>query len=111
VLNNTQKYVASRTLQEPLVWMNSTLLKGDIARAVAALKASPGKDILILGSGNLLQTLIPHNLVDEYTLLIHPLVLGSGRRLFPDRVVPFNFKLVQAKPTTTGVIIAVYAPA
>ena len=111
VLNNTQKYVASRTLKEPLVWMNSTLLKGDIVQAVAALKASPGKDILILGSGNLLQTLIPHNLVDEYTLLIHPLVLGSGRRLFPDGVMPFNLKLVRTIPTTTGVIIAVYAPA
>ena len=111
VLNNTQKYVASRTLKEPLVWMNSTLLKGDIVRAVAALKAAPGKDILILGSGNLLQTLIPHNLVDEYTLLIHPLVLGSGRRLFPDGVMPFNLKLVRTIPTTTGVIIAVYTPA
>ena len=111
VLNNTQKYVASRTLKEPLVWMNSTLLKGDIVQAVAALKAAPGKDILVLGSGNLLQTLIPHNLVDEYTLLIHPLVLGSGRRLFPDGVMPFNLKLVRTIPTTTGVIIAVYAPA
>ena len=111
VLNNTQKYVASRTLKEPLVWMNSTLLKGDIVQAVAVLRAAPGKDILILGSGNLLQTLIPHNLVDEYTLLIHPLVLGSGRRLFPDGVMPFNLKLVRTIPTTTGVIIAVYAPA
>ena len=84
VLNNTQKYVASTTLQEPLPWSNSTLLAGDAAEAVAGLKQQPGKDLVVLGSGELVQSLMRHDLVDEYVLLIHPLVLGSGRRLFPD---------------------------
>lgn len=84
VLNNTQKYVASTTLEEPLAWSNSTLLKGDVPGAVAGLKTQPGKDLVVLGSGELVQTLMKHNLVDQYVLLIHPLVLGSGRRLFTD---------------------------
>ena len=84
VLNNTQKYVASTTLAEPLPWQNSTLLRGDAAQAVAGLKQQPGKDLVILGSGELIQSLMPHHLVDEFVLLIHPLVLGSGHRLFPD---------------------------
>ncbi len=82
VLNQTQKYVASNTLDEPLPWMNSSLVSGDAAVTVAALKEEEGKDIAVLGSGELVQTLMEHRLVDEYTLLIHPLVLGSGRRLF-----------------------------
>src|SRR5258708_27240962 len=84
VLNNSQKYVASTTLKEPLPWMNSTLLKGDVADAVARLKQQPGKDIVILGSGELIQALMPRGLIGEFVLLIHPLVLGSGRRIFPD---------------------------
>ena len=79
VLNNTQKYVASTTLTEPLPWQNSTLLKGDVAKTVANLKQQPGADIVILGSGELIQSLMRHNLIDQFTLLIHPLVLGSGR--------------------------------
>ncbi len=82
VLNNAQKYVVSRTLKEPLPWMNSTLLKGDVPEAVRALKAQPGKDLVILGSGELIQTLMQHQLIDQYVLLIHPLVLGTGQRLF-----------------------------
>jgi dihydrofolate reductase len=108
VLNNTQKYVASTTLKEPLVWRNSTLLKGDVAEAVAALRAQPGKDIVVLGSGELVQTLRKHNLVDEYVLLIYPLVLGSGRRLFPDGGAFAALRLVDTKTTTTGVVIATY---
>jgi dihydrofolate reductase len=81
VLDNTQKYVASTTLTEPLPWANSTLLEGDAAQAVAKLKQQPGKDIVVLGSGELVQSLMRANLVDTYVLLIHPLVLGSGRRL------------------------------
>src|ERR1700732_2488940 len=77
VLNNTQKYVASTTLEEPLSWSNSTLLKGDAAEAVARLKEEPDKDLVVLGSGELIQSLMLRNLVDEYVLLIHPLVLGS----------------------------------
>jgi dihydrofolate reductase len=110
VLNNSQKYVASRTLTEPLPWMNSTLLKGDAADAVARLKAEPGKDLVILGSGDLVQSLMRRNLIDRFLLTIHPLVLGSGRRLFTDGGAPARFKLVDVKPTTTGVLIATYRP-
>jgi dihydrofolate reductase len=111
VLNNTQKYVASTTLKEPLPWINSTLLKGDGAEAVARLRAQPGKDIVVLGSGGLLESLMLRNLVDEYILLIHPLVLGSGRRLFTDRGEFAPLRLIDAKTTTTGVVIATYQPA
>ncbi len=110
VLNNTQKYVASTTLTEPLPWSNSTLLKGDVAEAVAKLKEQPGKDIGVLGSGELVQSLMRHNLVDKYVLLIHPLVLGSGRRLFPDGASA-ALRLVDSVTTTTGVVIATYQPA
>ena len=110
VLNNTPKYVASTTLKEPLPWSNSILLKGDVAEAVAILKAQPGKDLLVMGSGVLVQTLMKHNLVDLYILLIHPLVLGSGRRLFNDGSPYAALKLVEVKPTPTGVVIATYQP-
>jgi dihydrofolate reductase len=111
VLNNTQKYVASRTLKEPLPWMNSTLLKGDAAEAVARLKEQPGKDIVVLGSGDLLQSLMRCNLIDEYVLQIHPLILGSGRRLFTDGDSRAALRLVDTKTTSTGVMIATYQPA
>lgn len=111
VLNNSQKYVASRTLQEPLPWQNSTLLKGDAAEAVAGLKEQPGQDLVVLGSGVLVQSLMRRNLVDEYVLLIHPLVLGSGRRLFTDGGSFAALRLVDTKTTTTGVVIATYQPA
>jgi len=111
VLNNIQKYVASTTLKEPLPWINSTLLKGDVPEAVAALKAQPGKDLVVMGSLQLVQTLRKHNLVDEYVLLIHPLVLGAGIRLFPDGAAFAALRLVDAKPTTTGVIVATYRSA
>ncbi len=111
VLNNTQKYVASTTLSEPLSWINSTLLKGDAAEAVARLKEEPGKDLVVMGSGELVQSLMRHNLVDEYVLLIHPLVLGSGRRLFADGGAFAALRLVDTKTTTTGVVIATYQPA
>src|SRR5438552_3521806 len=111
VLNNTPKYVASTTLKEPLPWMNSTLLKGEMAQAVAQLKADLKKDLVVLGSGVLMQSLMRQNLVDEYILLIHPLVLGSCRRLFADGGAPTTLKLVASKATTTGVLIATYRPA
>ena len=110
VLDNTQKYVASTTLEEPLPWANSTLLKGDAADAVAGLKQQPGKDLVVLGSGELVRSLMRANLVDEYVLLIHPLVLRSGRRLFPDGGPFAALRLVDAKPTTTGVLVATYRP-
>lgn len=111
VLNNSQKYVASTTLQEPLPWRNSTLLKGAAADAVARLREQPGKDIVILGSGELIQSLMRRNLIDSYVLLIHPLVLGTGRRLFPDGGAPASLRLVKTQTTTTGVVIATYEPA
>src|SRR5229473_5403808 len=108
VLNNIQKYVASRTLQAPLAWINSTLLEGDAADAVTRLKEQPGKDIVVLGSGELLQSLMRRKLIDEYVLQIHPLVLGSGRRLFTDGGMYGALRLVDSKTTTTGVLIATY---
>jgi dihydrofolate reductase len=110
VLNKTQKYVASTTLQEPLPWVNSTLLKGDAAEAVARLKQEPGKDLVILGSGELIQSLMRRNLVDKYVLLIHPLILGSGRHLFTDGGSFAALRLINTKTTSTGVMIATYLP-
>jgi dihydrofolate reductase len=110
VLNERQKYVASTTLEEPLAWKHSTLLEGDVAEAVAKLKEQPGKDLVVLGSGELVKSLMEHDLVDEYVLLIHPLVLGSGRRLFTDGGAPAPLRLVDTKTTTTGVVIATYQP-
>ncbi len=108
VLNRAQKYVASRTLREPLPWINSTLLKGDAGDAVARLKSELDGELIVLGSGELVSGLMQHKLVDQFILLIHPLVLGSGRRLFADGGPEANFQLVDSKPTTTGVIIATY---
>lgn len=108
VLNNSQKYVASRTLSEPLPWMNSTLLEGDAAGSVAKLKAEDGPDLVVLGSADLVQTLMKHDLVDEYLLQIHPLVLGDGLRLFRDGAPAAAFELADSVTTTTGVIIATY---
>jgi dihydrofolate reductase len=110
VLNARQKYVVSRTLEEPLPWQNSTLL-GDVGKAVAALRAKPGRDVVVLGSGELVQTLRRHGFVDEYVLLIHPLVLGSGRRLFADGGVRTELRLVDVKPSPSGVVITTYQPA
>jgi len=111
VLNNTQKYVASRTLKEPLPWMNSTLLKGDVPEAVRGLKAGQGKGLVILGSGELIQTLMQHNLVDQYILMIHPLILGTGRRLFREGSAYSTLQLLDSKTTPNGVVIARYQPA
>jgi dihydrofolate reductase len=108
MLNNTPKYVASTKLREPLPWPNSTLLEGDISKAVAKLKKEDGKDILILGSGELVRTLMDDDLVDEFLLLIHPLILGSGRRLFADGGPGTKLELSDTKTSTTGVMIATY---
>lgn len=107
-LNNAPKYIASTTLEEPLPWPNSTLLRGDVAEAVAALKAEPGGDLGIMGSGALIQTLLAHNLIDEFLLMIHPLVLGSGHRLFPAGSPHATLKLIDAATTPTGVLVARY---
>jgi len=111
VLDRSQKYVASRTLREPLPWQNSTLLSGDARETVASLKEQPGQDIVVLGSGDLLQTLMRHGLVDVYVLLIHPLVLGRGHRLFHADAERAALRLVKSVTTTTGVMIATYQAA
>jgi dihydrofolate reductase len=111
VLNASLKYVASTTLQEPLPWENSRLLRGDAVEAVGQLRREPGKDIVILGSGELVHALMRHNLIDEYLLQIHPLVLGSGRRLFPDDGILARLRLVDSSTTAKGVLVATYSPA
>ena len=111
ILNNTQKYVASTTLEEPLPWANSTLLKGDATKTVSSMKEKQDKDLLIFGSGVLVQSLMRANLIDEYVLLIHPLILGSGRKLFPDGSTFAALNLRDTKTTSKGVVIATYQPA
>jgi dihydrofolate reductase len=108
VLNSLPKYVASTTLEEPLAWSGSSLLKGDVAEAVAALKEEQVGNIVVLGSGQLARTLIEHDLVDEYALTIHPLLLGHGKRLFDEDDPKRPLRLVDAKPSPTGVILATY---
>jgi dihydrofolate reductase len=111
VLNRAQKHVVSTTLSEPLPWQNSTLLDGDVPTAVAQLKRESDKDIGVIGSGELIQTLRRHDLVDEYLLMIHPVVFGTGRRLFPEGAPPAELQLVDSVVTTTGVVIGTYRPA
>jgi dihydrofolate reductase len=108
VLDASRKYVASTTLREPLPWANSSLLSGDAAGAVAGLKREPGPDLTVLGSGELVQTLRRADLVDGYVLQVHPLVLGSGRRLFPEGGPPAAFRLTDSVTTPPGVVIATY---
>ena len=111
VMNERRKHVVSRTLEGPLGWTNATLLEGDTLEAVARLKREAEGDIGILGSGELIQSLLPHGLIDSFVLSIHPLLLGSGRRLFADDGPFAKLLLVDATPTTTGVLIATYEPA
>jgi len=108
ILNRMHKYVASTTLEAPLPWENSTLLSGDAMSAVKKLKDESAQDLVVLGCGELVQSLMYNGLVDEYTLSIHPLVLGEGRRLFRDGAPYTRFTLVDTKTTRTGVIIATY---
>ena len=111
-LNNSPKYVASTTLKEPLPWPNSTLLRGDTVDALRALKAQSGGVLAIMGSGVLIGSLMAANLIDEYLLMIHPVVLGTGRRLFPGGAhVSLRLTDCDCVPTATGVVIATYEPA
>lgn len=109
IMNDLQKYVVSTTLEEPLPWTNSHLVRGDVAAGVADLKAQEGRDLRVLGSAKLVQSLIEHELVDEYALMIHPLVIGRGKRLFPDGSPQTPLRLLDSASTTTGVLIASYA--
>jgi dihydrofolate reductase len=106
-LNSVPKYVVSRTL-DTVEWNNSTLLQGDIAEEVGTLKDQPGTEIQVTGSGQLIQTLMKHDLVDEYRLWIFPVLLGSGKRLFADGTIPAGLKLAETKISTTGVAIHSY---
>jgi dihydrofolate reductase len=109
-LNTKPKYVASTTLTKPLEWQNSTVLQGDVAEAVAALKQEDGADVHVIGSAELVRTLIEQGLVDEFRLMIDPVLLGGGKRIFRDDGSLRPLRLVHSEVTTTGAILATYAP-
>jgi dihydrofolate reductase len=108
-MNTLPKFVASRTLKEPLAW-NGTLLKGDLAAAVVQLKEQPGGDLLIYGSGELVNVLHAHGLIDEYRLMVFPVTLGEGKHLFSDGTDRRDLRLNDAKTTPTGVALLTYLP-
>jgi dihydrofolate reductase len=109
-MNRLPKFVASRTLTEPLEW-NGRLLKGDLPSAVAKLKQLPGEDILIYGSGELVSALLSHNLIDEYRLMIFPVVVGAGKRLFRAGADKTPLRITGTQTTSTGVVILTYGSA
>lgn len=109
VMNAMPKYVVSNTLSNADAWRNSTLITGDVVGQIRALKEQPGKNILIDGSSVLVQTLVQHDLVDEYRLLVYPVVLGGGKKIFPDGM-RVNLRLVEAKPAPSGVTLMRYVP-
>jgi len=109
-LNSKPKHVASTTVAEPLEWQNSTLVEGDVAAAVAALKQADGGDLHVIGSAELVRTLIEHNLADEFRLMIDPVVLGGGKRIFRDDGSRKSLRLIDGQVTSTGAILARYAP-
>jgi dihydrofolate reductase len=110
-LNAKPKYVASRTLSEPLEWQNSTVLQGDVAEAVKALKDEDGEDLHLFGSTELTQALLEHGLVDEIRMMIDPVVVGGGKRLFRDDSTMRKLRLVDSEVTSTGAILTTYARA
>ena len=109
-LNDATKYVASRS-HPTLSWSNSVLIEGDAADGIAALKEQDGPELQVHGSGNLIQTLMRHDLVDQYRLWVFPVVIGSGKRLFADGTIPSALRLVDSKVSTTGVVMGTYVPA
>lgn len=109
-LNTRPKYVASTTLSQPLAWRNSTLLRGDVGDAVAALKREEGGDLLVIGSTRLAQTLVARDLVDEFRLIIDPVLAGGGKRLFGDDGALRTLRLADSQVTGTGAITATYRP-
>ena len=109
-LNDLPKYVVSRTLDK-VTWNNSTQIKGDPVKEVIRLKGEAGQELQVHGSGKLAQTLIRHDLIDEYRLWFHPLVLGGGKRLFPEGQPPIALKLIETMTTGTGIVIHIYRPA
>ncbi len=111
MMNGYPKYVVSTTLEEPLEWNNSTLIGENIAEEVSRLKQEPGKDILVFGSGSLANTLMEHDLIDEYRLMVFPIVLGSGKSLFRSGLDTKILKLVETKTFSSGVVVLTYQPA
>ena len=109
-MNEMPTYVVSTTLSEPLSWQNSTLISDDVAGSIRRLKAEDGGDIKVIGSGELVQTLIGENLVDEYRLMVYPLVLGKGKRLFNSDLDLSQLELIDGKTTTKGVLLLRYKP-
>jgi dihydrofolate reductase len=109
-MNKLPKHVVSTTLTEPLEWQNSKLITGDIPREIAKLKQEPGRSLQVIGSGELVQTLIEHDLVDEYRLMIHPIVLGSGKRLFREGIPKTQLTLVDSRTSEKGTLILSYRP-
>jgi dihydrofolate reductase len=109
-LNDATKYVVSRS-RPTLEWKESVLIEGDAAEGILELKKGDGPELQVHGSGNLIQTLMRHNLVDQYRLWVFPLVIGSGKRLFSDGTIPSGLKLLDSKVSTTGVVIGTYEPA
>ena len=111
VFNDATKYVASRSRPDLDAWSNSVLIEGDAADGLAALKREDGPELQVHGSANLIQTLLRHNLVDEFRLWVFPLVIGSGKRLFADGTVPSGLRLVDSKVSSTGVVMGTWQPA
>jgi dihydrofolate reductase len=109
-MNSLPKYVVTTTLEEPLEWNNSRLIKGNVVEEVSKLKQQPGQDILIYGSGELVHTLMQHDLIDEYRIMVYPVVLGSGERLFGDGINT-TLRLVETKSFSSGVVVLSYRPA
>jgi dihydrofolate reductase len=107
-MNGIQKYVVSKTLEEPLEWNNSTLIKGNVAEEITELKQLPGKDISISGSGALVRSLLQGGLLDELRLMVHPIVVGSGKRLFEEGSDQKALELVDSKTFSTGVLYLTY---
>lgn len=107
-INSVSKFIVSTTLEEPLQWNNSTLISGNVAEEIAALKRQPGKDITVLGSADLVQSLLRDGLLDELSLMVHPVVLGSGKRLFEDRGNMEALDLADSKSFNTGVVSLTY---
>lgn len=110
-MNGYPKYVASTTLQEPLAWNNSTLLGEDLAGEVSKLKQQEGKDILVFGSGDLVNALMRHDLIDEYRIMVFPVAVGSGKRLFGDGIDTKVLELVGTETFGSGVVVLTYRPA
>jgi dihydrofolate reductase len=107
--NSVRKYVVSSTLEEPLEWNNSRLIKDNVVEQITDLKQQDGKDITVHGSATLVQTLMQHELVDRYRLLVYPLVVGKGKRLF-DEDTPATLKLLESQSFSSGVVALIYEP-